>query len=199
MSHSPLVPLAAAGALLTASAVPGAFVFADPRPLHEIAGTVAHRAHYGLTLVALLALLVAIPRLAELRGKGGAGLPPTLLTLALVATALTAATRFIEVFVTPFLADVAPVALAEQSGGALMVGMVGAWLAYLVVWTTVGVLGWRRGILTPTVSVLIILSSLAMPVLAPVVQLLFGLALLVLARHLARDRTAFAMRAPQTA
>jgi hypothetical protein len=38
-----------------------------------------------------------------------------------------------------------------------------------------------------------------MPVLAPVVQLLFGLALLALARHLARDRTAFAMRAPQTA
>jgi hypothetical protein len=199
MSHSPLAPLAAAGALLTASAVPGALVFADPRPLHEIAGTAAHRAHYGLTLAALLALLVAIPRLAELRGKRGAGLPPTLLALVLVATALTAATRFIEVFVTPVLADVAPEALAEQSGGALMVGMIGAWLAYLAVWTVVGVLGWRRGVLTPTVSVLIILSSLAMPVLAPVVQLLFGLALLVLARSLAQDRTTVGIPAPQAA
>jgi len=175
------LPLATAGVLLLASAPFGAFVFGDSRPFREIAGTAPHVTHYALALLAMLALAVAVPQLRARRGSTGAQLPGPLVSAALIATVLTACTHFVQVFVTPFLADVAPVALDEQ-GGALMVGLVASWLLFLAAWVSVGVVGLRRGVLGRGAGVLLVVAALLQPVIGPLAAVPLGAALLALSR-----------------
>lgn len=185
-------PLAIAGALLLTSAPFGVFVFGDARPFREIAGTAPHLTHYALTLLAMLALAVAVPHLRGLRGPSGQRLPQPVVAAALVATVLTACTHFVQVFVTPFLADVAPVALDEQGGG-LMAGLVGSWLLFLGAWTTLGVVGLRRGVLPRGTGVLIVAAALLQPAIGPLAVIPLGAALLALSRS---DRAPDAAPAP---
>lgn len=181
MSTSPRVPLAVAGVLLLASTVPAVRFFTDPRPFSEVASGGVHLALYALTLAGMLALLVAVPRLGNLVGPAGGRLPGWLVTLSLVATALNAATHFVQVFVAPYLADVAPAALDDQGGG-LMVGMVASWVAFLVAWVCVGVIAFRRRLLPRPSAALLAGGALVLPAIGPLAGLPLGLALVLAAR-----------------
>ncbi len=185
MSRSPAVPLTIAAGLLLASLVPAVFFFTDARPFREVAGGGVHLSLYALTLAAMLALLVATPRLAELVSPEGRRLPVGLLSVALIATALNAATHFVQVFVTPFLADVAPVALDEQ-GGLLMVGMVASWIVFLAAWAAVGAVAIRRGVVSRTSGVLLVVGALILPAVGPLAGLPLGAAFLLVARSASR-------------
>jgi hypothetical protein len=186
MSRSPVVPLTIAGGLLLATLPSAVLFFIDPRPFREVAGGAVHLSLYGLTLAAMLALLVAIPRLTELVSADGRRLPPGLLPAVMVTTALNAGTHFVQLFVTPFLADVAPVALDEQQSGMLMFGMVASWVAYLAAWAAVGAVAIRRGVLSWTCGLLLIVGSLTLPVIGPLASVALGAAFLLAARSAAR-------------
>jgi MFS family permease len=192
MSRSPSAPLAVAGGLLLASVVPAVPFFMDSRPFSEVAGSAVHVGLYALTLAGMLALLVAVPRLAALSSRDGRRLPPGLLSAALVATALNAATQFIQLFVTPYLAAEAPALLDDDTGGLLMAGMVGSWVAFLVAWVAVGAVGLRLGVLSRTAGIALIVGALAQPVIGPLAALFVGVALIVIARATQR------MRQPET-
>jgi hypothetical protein len=185
MSRSPAVPLTIAAGLLLASLVPAVLFFTDARPFREVAGGGVHLSLYALTLAAMLALLVATPRLTELVSPDGRRLPAGLLSAALIATALNAATHFVQVFVTPFLADVAPVALDEQ-GGLLMIGMVASWVAFLAAWATVGAAAIRRGVVSKTAGGLLVAGALILPAVGPLAGLPLGAAFLLVARSAGR-------------
>lgn len=182
MSASPSTPLALAGSLLLAAVVPGVAFFVDSRPFREIAGGGVHLSVYALTLAGMLALLVAVPRLGGLASVDGRRLPAPLVTAALLTTALTAATHFVQLVVTPFLADVAPAALDEQNGGVLMISMVGAWTAFLVTWSMIGVVALRRKVLPRSSAGLLVVGALALPAFGPLAGLPLGAGLLLAAR-----------------
>lgn len=195
MFRTPPAPLTVAGSLLLASVVPAVPFFLDPRPFRDVAGGPVHLALYSLTLAGLLALLLAVPGLARLTARDGRRLPGTALGAALLGTALNAATQFLQVFVTPGLADTAPAALDETST-VTMLGMVGSWLLFLAAWAVVGVAGLHRRILSPVAGVLLIIGAVAQPVAGPLAALPFGLALLLVG---ARARGAVGSGAPAMA
>jgi hypothetical protein len=188
MSRSPSVPLALAGGLLLASLVPAVPFFLDPSPFREVAGTGIHLSLYGLALAAMLALLVAVPRLGSLTSTDGQRLPDGLLTGALLATALYAATQFVQVSVTPDLADTAPVAL-DETGGFTMVALIGSWLLFLVAWVLVAAVGMRRRVLPMPAGVLLVLGAVAQPLIGPLAALPLGAGLLLVARSTATRGT----------
>lgn len=179
-------PLAVAGLFLALSAGPGIMVFGNSAAFSEIAGTPAHMACYGLALVGLLSLLVAAPRLALLPSGTGRPLPAGLLAAAVVATALNAATVYLQLFVVPDLARVNPEYLDEPAGGLLMVAMVGSWIAYLLAWTGVGVAALRRRAMPVPAAIVLILGAVLQVVIGPLAALPFGVALLLLARAASR-------------
>ncbi len=181
MSRSPFVPLALAGGLLLASLVPAVPFFLDPSPFREVAGSGIHLSLYALTLAAMLSLLVAVPRLGGVTSPDGRRLPSWLSTAAMLATALYAATQFVQVTVTPDLAETAPAAL-DETGGFTMVGLLGSWLLFLVAWVLVGVLGMRRRVLSLPAGIFVIIGAVAQPVIGPVAALPLGIGLLLVAR-----------------
>jgi hypothetical protein len=186
MSRSPYVPLTIASGLLLAPLPLAALYFTDPRPFSEVADGGVHLTLYSMTLAGMLALLVAIPRLTVLVSPEGRRLPTGLLAAALLATALNAATHFVQVFVAPFLADVAPAALDEQ-GGILMVGMVASWVAFMVAWAMVGAVAIRRRVLSRTSGILLIVGAVVLPAVGPLASLPFGAGLVLAARTARRS------------
>lgn len=178
----PTVPLIVAGTALALSAAPGVMVFGNSAAFSEIAGTPAHMACYALSLVGLLALLLATPRLGALTSPSGRVLPSAALSAAVVATALNAGSVYVQVFVVTQLAQDIPAYLDEQAAGMLMVGMIGSWILYLVAWVTVGIVGLRRGVLPQVAGGVLILGAVLQPVFGPLSALPFGLGLLLLAR-----------------
>jgi len=185
LSGSARGPLAVAGALLLASAVPAVPFYMDSRPFREVAGGPVHLSLYAISLAAMLALLVVVSRFAAARSSTGKGLPQWLTVLLLASTSLNAATHYVQVFVTPELANVAPAAL-DNAGGMLMYAMVGTWLLFLVAWVTFGVVAFRNRLLPRTSAVMVIASALLQPVIGPLVGLPFGIALLLGARSASR-------------
>jgi hypothetical protein len=185
MSRPVSVPLGLAGGLLLASVAPAVPFFLDPRPFREVAGGGIHLSLYGLTLAAMLALLVAVPRLSGLTSADGRRLPDGVLTAALLATALYAATQFMRVAITPDLADTAPAAL-DETGTFGMIGLMGSWVVFLVAWVLVGAVGMRRRVLSPVTGILMIIGAVAQPVIGPLAALPLGVALLLTARAAAR-------------
>lgn len=187
MSRPLSLPLTLSGGLLLASVAPAVPFFLDPRPFREVAGSAVHLSLYGLTLAAMLALLVAVPRLRGLTSPEGRRLPEGVLTAALLATALYAATQFVQVAVTPDLAVTAPAAL-DETGTYAMLCLIGSWLAFLAAWVTVGVVGMRRRVLSPLTGILTIIGAVAQPVIGPLAALPLGIALLLVARTAARTQ-----------
>ncbi|TFV66173.1 UNVERIFIED_ORG: hypothetical protein E4P37_07020 [Bacillus sp. AZ43] len=187
VSRSPSAPLALAGGLLLASLVPAVSFFTDSRPFSEIAGGGVHLALYSLTLAAVLALLVAVPRLGALRAADGRRLPEPVLAAALVATALYGATQYVQVFVATFLSETAPAAL-DVSGGMLMAGMVGSWVVFLVAWVVLGAVALVRRVLPRPTAILLIAGAVAQPVVGPLAALPLGMALVLAARSAATAR-----------
>ena len=185
MSRSPSAPLTLAGGLLLASVAPAVPFFTDPRPFSQVAGSAVHMSLYALTLAGMLALLVAVPRLRSLASPEGRRLPDGVLTTALLATALYAATQFVQVFVAADLADSAPAAL-DESGDLMMYGMLGSWLVFLVAWVALGVVGMKRRVLSRSSGVLLIVGAVAQPVIGPLAALPLGLGLLLVARGAGR-------------
>ena len=185
MSRPVSVPLALAGGLFTASVVPAVPFFLDPRPFREVAGSSVHLTLYGLTLAATLALLVAVPRMRRLASAEERRLPGGVLTAALLATALYAATQYVQVVITPDLAETAPAAL-DETGTIQMLGLMGAWVAFLVAWVLVGAFGMRRRVLSAPSGILQIIGADSQPVIGPLAALPLGVALLLIARSAAR-------------
>jgi hypothetical protein len=185
MSRPVSVPLGLADGLLLASVAPAVPFFLDPRPFREVAGSGIHLSLYGLTLAAMLALLVAVPRLSGLTAPDGRRLPDGVLTAALVATALYAATQFVQVAITPDLATTAPAAL-DETGTFGMIGLMGSWVVFLVAWVLVGVVGMHRRVLSPATGILMIIGAVAQPAIGPLAALPLGVALLLTARAAAR-------------
>jgi hypothetical protein len=181
MSRSPSAPLALAGGLLLASLIPAVPFFLDPSPFREVAGSGIHFGLYGLTTAAMLALLVAVPRLADVVSPDGRRLPSAVLSGALLATALYAATQFVQITVTPDLAQTAPVAL-DDTGTFTMVGLIGAWLAFLVAWVLVGAVGMHRRVVAVPAGILLIVGAVAQPVIGPLAALPLGVGFLLVAR-----------------
>jgi hypothetical protein len=197
MSRSPSVPLTLAGGLLLASLVPAVPFFLDPSPFREVAGTAIHLSLYALTLAGMLALLVAVPRLGAVSSPDGRRLPSWALTAAMLATALYAATQFVQVTVTPDLAETAPVAL-DETGGFTMAGLLGSWVLFLVAWVLVGAVGMRRRVFSTPAGIFVIIGAIAQPVIGPVAALPLGIGLLLVARATA-GATRPAELAPATA
>jgi hypothetical protein len=134
----------------------------------------------------MLSLLVVVNRMAATRSATGRSLPTWLTVLLLVSTSLNAATHYVQVFVTPELKKVAPVAL-DNAEGMLMYAMVGTWVLFLVAWVSFGVVAFRNRLLPRASAVMVIASALLQPVLGPLVGLPFGIALLIGARSASRS------------
>jgi hypothetical protein len=198
MSRPVSVPLALAGGLFLASVVPAVPFFLDPRPFREVAGGVVHLSLYSLSLAALLALLVAVPGLRRLTSATGRRLPDGVLAFALVATALNAATQFVQVVITPDLAATAPAAL-DETGTIQMVGLMGAWVMFLAAWVVLAGVGMHRRVLSTPSGILLIIGAIAQPAIGPVAALPLGLALLLIARAGARPAQPAADRQPVAA
>ncbi|TRW45980.1 hypothetical protein [Georgenia yuyongxinii] len=182
MNRSPAVPLILAGALLIATAAPFALeLTSGDEKFSTTALSGMYLVRMVLALIGTLALLVATPRLRALPGTGG-HLPGWSLDAALIATALTAATQFVQLFVVRWLGDIDPDLLDIPMGGVLMASMVASWVLYLLAWTIVGGLALRRRIVPVPAGVLLIIGAVLQPVFGPLAALPFGAALLMTAR-----------------
>ena len=84
-----------------------------------------YAAFNSLYLVAVIAFVAAAPTLTSWVGRGGRRLPGWLVPVIAAAAALQACTLFSQAVVSPFLLEVAPVALTTEDGGAFAIIMVG--------------------------------------------------------------------------
>jgi hypothetical protein len=167
----------AGAALAINGAVLGSRLFFDSRDYSEIASTRLHLVHYLVWTACLVALSQLYPRFAALRGPTGAGISRGVLTLAAVGAALDACSRFTLAFVNPYLASHQPALLDTTPDAVLLVPLLGTGVVAMVGVVALGVLGWRRSVLPPSLAVLLVVGAVAMPVIGPMANVPFGAAL----------------------
>jgi hypothetical protein len=173
--RGPLVALAASGVVLAVNAVAlGVPLFLDSRDFSEVAATPLHLAFWSIQLTALVVLSQVYPRLRELEGPGGRRLPEGALVLLGVGVVLDAATRFLEAFAVPAMAEAHAEFIDTTPPASLLVPLLGAGVVHMAGLVTIAVFAFRRRILPRPAAVLIALGGLAVPTIGPVAGLLLG-------------------------
>lgn len=173
-----LTALTAVGAVMALNSLAlGLPTFLNSAPFSEIAGSASHLGYQAVLLGCVLVLNLALPKLAGLAGETGRTLPAGLLTFAAAAAFLDGGTRFVEAFVTPFLADHAPALLDESPASALMYAMVAAWVLWSIALVAVGVTAYRRRVFARPACVLLAVGGVAIPAIGPLSGVLIGSAL----------------------
>jgi hypothetical protein len=127
-----------------------------------------------LYLIAVIIFIAAAPTLRSWVGADGRSLPAWIVPVMAVAAALQACTLFTQAVVSPFLLDVAPVALTTENGGAFEIIMSGIWIAWIAALTTLAVVGWRRRVVSVPAALVIIIGALVIPVFGPIGSILVG-------------------------
>jgi hypothetical protein len=172
------VALTVTGAALALNAgVLGSRLFFDSRDYSEVASTPLHLVHYVVWTACLVALSQLYPRIVALRGPTGPGIARGVLTLAAVGAALDACSRFVQAFVNPYLAAHQPALLDTAPDSVLLVPLLGTGVVAMVGIAAMGVLGWRRAVLPRPLAVLLIIGAVAIPVIGPMANVPFGVAL----------------------
>ena len=170
-----LMALTASGVVLAVNAVVlGAPLFLDSRPFSEIAVTPLHFAFWSIQLAGLVVLSQVYPRLHVLEGPDGRRLPEWALWLLGVGVVLDAATRFLEAFAVPAMADAHPGFIDNTPPAMLLVPLLGAGVVHMAGLLALGVYAFRRRILPRPAAVLIAVGGLAVPTIGPVAGLLLG-------------------------
>ncbi|WP_425310315.1 hypothetical protein AADG42_16745 [Ammonicoccus fulvus] len=132
-----------------------------------------------IAFVVLVALALAVPRLRQVRSRTGRTLPGWLITVLTVAVMLQMATVYVQAFVVPFLAEVAPAALDVEAIDVFALSMMAIWVLWLVTWVVVAVVGVVRRLMGIPAAILIAFGALSTPVLGPGGAALVGAGLVV--------------------
>ncbi len=111
------------GALIALTSAIGRFV-SDPRRLAETSNDPAAVINGVVALIASLLLVFVLIALYDLERDDGRSVRVVAFIVALAGTVLLAGDFWFEAFVVPYLADVAPAALAGDPGGALLLGAI---------------------------------------------------------------------------
>lgn len=130
-----------------------------------------------LYLAALIVFIAAAPTLATWVGRDGRSLPSWLVPAMAAAAALQACTLFTQAVVSPFLLEIAPIALTTEDGGAFAIIMSAIWIVWIAALITFGVIGWRRKVVPVPAALLLIVGSLVIPIFGAIGSILVGAAL----------------------
>ncbi|MHA6670317.1 hypothetical protein ACX3O0_15765 [Homoserinimonas sp. A447] len=130
-----------------------------------------------LYLAALIVFIAAAPTMTGWVGREGRRLPHWLVPVMAAAAALQACTLFSQAVVTPFLLEVAPVALTTEDGGAFAIIMSAIWVIWIAALTTFAIIGWRRKVMPVPAALLMIVGSLVIPIFGAIGSILVGGAL----------------------
>lgn len=130
-----------------------------------------------LYLLAVVAFIAAAPTLTSWVGRDGRSLPGWLVPAMSAAAALQACTLFAQAVVTPFLLEVAPIALTTEDGGAFAIIMSAVWIVWIAALSTLAIIGWRRKVVPVPAALLMIVGSLVIPIFGPIGSILVGGAL----------------------
>ena len=130
-----------------------------------------------LYLAALITFIAATPTLTSWVGRDGRSLPGWLVPVMAVAAALQACTLFTQAVVSPFLLEIAPIALTTEDGGAFAIIMAGIWIVWIVALSTLAIVGWRRKVVPVPAALVMIVGALVIPIFGPIGSILVGAAL----------------------
>lgn len=173
--RGPLVALVLCGGVLAVNAVAlGAPLFLDSRPFSEVAVTPLHLAFWSIQLAALVALSQVYPHLRALTGPDGRRIPEGALVLLGVGVVLDAATRFLEAFAVPAMAEAHAPFIDTTPPASLLVPLLAAGVVHMAGLVALAVFAFRRRILPRPAAVLIAVGGLAVPTIGPVAGLLLG-------------------------
>jgi hypothetical protein len=128
-------------------------------------------------LIALIALVVALPTLHTWTGRTGRVIPAWVVPTFTAVAALQACTVFTQAVVTPFLLDAAPQALTAEDGGAFAVTMSAIWIAWTISLCVVAVSGIVTRTMPIAASVLMMVGAVVIPVFGPIGSILVGASL----------------------
>ncbi|WP_166878347.1 MULTISPECIES: hypothetical protein [unclassified Salinibacterium] len=130
-----------------------------------------------LYLIAAIGFVAAAPTLTSWVGRDGRSLPGWLVPVMSVAAALQACTLYTQAVVSPFLLEVAPIALTTEDGGAFAISMSAIWIVWIAALTTLAVIGWQRKVMPAPAAVVMIVGALVIPIFGPIGSILVGGAL----------------------
>jgi hypothetical protein len=130
-----------------------------------------------LYLAAVIVFVAAAPTLTSWVGRDGRHLPGWLVPVMAAAAALQACTLFSQAVVSPFLLQVAPVALTTEDGGAFAIIMAGIWIVWIAALSTLAIVGWRRKVVPVPAALVMIVGALVIPIFGPIGSILVGGAL----------------------
>ena len=126
----------------------------------QSADSVLHSVKYGLALLAMFALLLALTGL-YLRQAGAAGKLGLIgYLLASLGTTLVAGDWWFESFIMPQLAAVAPQVMTGAITGSMVVGAVATFGLFAVGWTVFGIATFRANVYPRAAAVLLIIGGL---------------------------------------
>jgi hypothetical protein len=130
-----------------------------------------------LYLAALIVFIAAAPTMTSWVGRDGRSLPSWLVPVMAAAAALQACTLYTQAVVSPFLLEVAPIALTTEDGGAFAIIMSAIWIIWIAALTTFAIIGWRRKVMAVPAALLMIVGSLVIPIFGAIGSILVGVAL----------------------
>lgn len=130
-----------------------------------------------LYLAATIVFVAAAPTLTNWVGRDGRSLPGWLVPVMSAAAALQACTLFAQAVISPFLLEVAPIALSTEDGGIFAIAMSAIWIVWIAALTTLAVVGWRRKVMPVPAAVFMIVGALIIPMFGPIGSILVGSAL----------------------
>jgi MFS family permease len=130
-----------------------------------------------LYLVAVIVFVAAAPTLTSWVGRDGRRLPGWLVPVMAVAAALQACTLFTQAVVSPFLLEIAPIALTTEDGGAFAISMAAIWIVWIAALSTLAIVGWRRKVVPLPAALVMIVGALVIPIFGPIGSILVGAAL----------------------
>jgi hypothetical protein len=164
-----------AGILLVGtSAVLGPMLFFDRQSFSAIATTETHFWYYLLQLAAAIPVLLALIGLSLRQGDAAGKLGALVLLAALAGTVLNAGTNWMQALLLPTLALEAPQMLDENAPSAIMYGLLGSWLLYMLGWVLFGIVAFRARIFPRLAAVMLVLGSVLVPVTGPLSGIVFG-------------------------
>jgi hypothetical protein len=130
-----------------------------------------------LYLAGVIVFVAAAPTLTTWVGRDGRTLPNWLVPMMAAAAALQACTLFAQAVISPFLLEIAPIALTTEDGGMFAIMMSAIWVVWIAALTTLAILGWRRKVMPVPAALLMIVGSLVIPIFGAIGSILVGAAL----------------------
>lgn len=166
------------GLLLLLGLTLSPLMFFDASPYSEIAATPTHLVLYAMWMLCLIALSQAFPQLGGMAGPAGRRLSAVAAVVAGGGMTFKAAAWFLLAFGNPSIAAHAPQMLDTTPDLVILLPGIAAEMAAMVGMIWLAVSGWRSGVFPRAAVILLILASIAVPVLGPLSNVPLGAALL---------------------